>query len=465
MMKSIITHRSLSLLIRIKQFMKLSTARFIVLMFALIIFIGAILLNLPLASRNGQSIGFLDALFTATTSTCVTGLVVVDTYSHWTLFGQIVILCLVQIGGLGFMTIATLVSLFFGRSITLRERMLMAESMNQDHMMGIVRLSKHVLIGTLLFEFFGACLLMLRFIPEFGVVNGIYKSIFHSVSAFCNAGLDLMGQKTAFSSLTTYAGDLIVNLTVMILIVVGGLGFSVWEDVLSNGFRFQRYRLHTKLALGMTGILLVFGWMSIFAFEYHNPDTIGSFSFGGKVLASAFQSVTSRTAGFNTLHLNELTPPSLLITKILMFIGGSPGSTAGGIKTVTMAVLLASVLASIHGTQDVNIGFHRIPRSLVYRSVAIFMIGCVAVIVATLGLMVADQLQLEVALFEAISAFATVGETLGITPYLSSISKCILMALMFFGRVGVMTLTLALALKRKRGKQMFRFPEQNVMVG
>lgn len=455
----------LSFLLRLKRKMRLTTTRFIVLIFIGIILLGAVLLCLPAASRNGQSIGFLNAFFTATTATCVTGLVVVDTYTHWSLFGQLVILCLIQMGGLGFMTFATLLSLFVGRTITMKERLLMAESLNQNKMVGIVRLSKHILLGTLMFESIGTLLFMMRFIPEFGFLNGIFKSLFHSVSAFCNAGIDVMGQKEAFSSFTAYSGDVIINLGIMLLIIIGGLGFGVWEDVLVNARNMRRCRLHTKLALVVTAVLLVIGFVLFFVFEYSNPATMGNMPLGQKLMASLFQSVTPRTAGFNTIDIAAMTPASKLTTNILMFIGGSPGSTAGGIKTVTLAVLIFAVVAAVKGANDVNISKRRITHNLVNRAVAVLMIGMIVVIVATLAIMAVDGFSFEDTLFECISAFATVGLSTGITPHLSAFSKLVLIGLMIFGRVGVLTISVAFALNRKNGNEKFRYPEENVMVG
>ena len=455
----------LSFLLRLKRKMRLTTTRFIVLIFIGIILLGAVLLCLPAASRDGQSIGFLNAFFTATTATCVTGLVVVDTYTHWSLFGQFVILCLIQMGGLGFMTFATLLSLFVGRTITMKERLLMAESLNQNKMVGIVRLSKHILLGTLMFESIGTLLFMMRFIPEFGFLNGIFKSVFHSVSAFCNAGIDVMGQKEAFSSFTAYSGDVIINLGLMLLIIIGGLGFGVWEDVLVNARCMRRCRLHTKLALVVTVVLLVTGFVLFFVFEYSNPATMGNMPLGQKLMASLFQSVTPRTAGFNTIDIAQMTPASKLTTNILMFIGGSPGSTAGGIKTVTLAVLIFAVVAAVKGANDVNISRRRITHNLVNRAVAVLMIGMIVVIVATLAIMAVDGFSFEDTLFECISAFATVGLSTGITPHLSAFSKLVLIGLMIFGRVGVLTISVAFALNRKHGNEKFRDPEENVMVG
>ena len=310
--------------------------------FAAVIFCGAILLTLPIASKSGQSLGFLTALFTSTSATCVTGLVVVDTYTSWTLFGQIVILALIQIGGLGFMIVATTFALALGQKISLKERMILAESINRDDLQGVVSLTRKILIGTFVIEGTGAALLSIRFIPKFGVAKGIYFGIFHSISAFCNAGFDIMGGYSGkFSNLGAFAEDPLVSIVIMSLIVIGGLGFAVLSDIISRrGSSPAKLRLHTKLVLVTTGALLLFGFLFFFFAEYNNPKTLGSLSCGGKILAAMFMSVTPRTAGFNTINLASMRVSSIFVTIFLMFVGASPGSTAGGIKTTTFATIL-----------------------------------------------------------------------------------------------------------------------------
>ena len=454
----------LTMLLKIRRKIRLRPTTMIIAMFGLIILTGAVLLNLPIASRDGQSIGFLDALFTATSAGCVTGLIVADTYQQWSYFGQLVILALIQIGGLGFMTMATLVSLFFRRTITYRERLLMAESLNQNHTTGIVRMTQHILIGTFILEATGALLLSINFIPRFGVVGGIYRGIFHSVSSFCNAGFDLMGKHGAFSSLTEYQPNVVVNIVIMGLIILGGLGFAVWEDIITvRGFK--NYKLHTKLVLLITAILLIFGTVAFFALEYNNPETLGPMSMKNKIMGAAFQSTTVRTAGYNTIDQAGMTEGSKFISILLMFIGGSPGSTAGGVKTVTMGILLFTVFASIHASSDVNIYGRRMKRNNIYRAVSIVLIALAAIVVATIILMIADNVTLTESLFETVSAFGTVGLTLGITPSLSIASKLALIALMFFGRIGIFTIALAFALRSKRKHRNFRYPEGDIMVG
>ncbi|MBZ4645040.1 MAG: trk/ktr system potassium uptake protein [Petroclostridium sp.] len=432
--------------------------------FASVILIGAVLLTLPIASRNGNSIGFINALFTATSAVCVTGLVVVDTYTHWTIFGQVVILSLIQIGGLGFMTMATLFSLILGRRIGLKERLLIAESLNQYSLEGMVRLTRQILLGTLLFEGAGALILSIKFASEYGLALGIYKGIFHSISAFCNAGFDLMGDKGKFSSLVSYVDDTVVNLTIMALIVIGGLGFSVWEDI----YRVRSFRglkLHTKLVLVVTAILLVFGFIIFFLLEFNNPKTLQPLSMKGKILAAMFQSVTPRTAGFNTLSLPDLTNASKFITIILMFIGGSPGSTAGGIKTATAGVLFFAVLSVLKGSEDTNMFKRRLNTEVVLRSLAIVVISLGIVIVTTTVLSIFEKATFIEQIFEAVSAFGTVGLSLGITPNLNTASKIALIITMFLGRVGVLTMGLALTIKMQKSNAKYKYPEGKVMVG
>jgi trk system potassium uptake protein len=422
------------------------------------------LLNLPTSSKDGHSIGFINALFTATSAVCVTGLVVVDTYTHWTVFGQVTILLLIQVGGLGFMTLATLFSLVIGRRISFKERLLIAESLNQNSPQGMVKLIKDILLGTLIFEGLGAIILSIRFIGEFGVKDGIYRGIFHSISAFCNAGFDLMGNYGQFSGLTTYVEDPVVNLTIMALIIIGGLGFAVWEDVYKTR-NFSELRLHTKLVLVVTAILLIFGFVFFLAMEYSNAKTLQPLSFKGKILASMFQSVTPRTAGYNTLSLPDLTNASKLMTIVLMFIGGSPGSTAGGIKTATAGVLLFSVISVLRGCKDVNIFKKRLEIDVILRSLAVFVLSIIVIISTTVVLSISENATLTEYLFESTSAFGTVGLTLGITPLLSSVGKAALIITMFLGRVGVLTMIMAITVRMQKSEVRLKYPEAKVMVG
>ncbi|HYE81806.1 MAG TPA: TrkH family potassium uptake protein [Clostridia bacterium] len=446
------------------KILKIKQTQAIVIGFAAIILIGSILLNLPVSSKDGHSIGFINALFTATSAVCVTGLVVADTFTHWTVFGQIVILLLIQIGGLGLMTLATLFSLALGRRISFKERLLIAESLNQFSPQGMVKLIKDIIVGTLIFEGLGAIILSVRFIGEFGVTNGIFKGIFHAVSAFCNAGFDLMGEKGQFSSLTAYVEDPVVNLTVMLLVIIGGLGFAVWEDIYKTR-NFSELRLHTKLVLTVTSILLISGFIFFLVLEYSNARTLQPLSLRGKILASMFQSVTPRTAGFNTLPTGGLTEASKLVTMILMFIGGSPGSTAGGIKTSTVGVLLFSVISVLKGGNDVNVFRKRLEIEVVFRSIAIVILGLIVIMSTTIILSIFGQASLMEYLFESISAFGTVGLSMGVTPKLPGVGKAVLIITMFLGRVGVLTMGMAIALRMQRSEIKLKYPEGKVLVG
>lgn len=432
--------------------------------YAAVILAGALLLCLPCSVRNGVPPSFLDALFTATTSTCVTGLVVHDTYTYWSAFGHVVILCLIQIGGLSFMVIATLFSLLIRRTITLKERMLIVESLNQDNIQGIVRMTRNILIMTLSVEAAGALLLWPNFAAEYGWLPALGKSVFHSVSAFCNAGIDLMGETEAFSSLTGYAGNVMVNLVITLLIITGGLGFSVWYDIRQKK-SLRRLSLHSKLVLTITAFLLAGGTVFFLIVEYDNPATMGNMSFGDKLLASWFQSVTTRTAGFNTIDLNAMTVSGKFMSMILMFIGGSPGSTAGGLKTVTFAVLLATVISVLRGNRNVNVFHRRLSGALVMRAITILFLS---ITVCGVGVMILSMCNPEFAFidicYEVISAFGTVGQTLGITPDLAAGSKITLIVVMLLGRVGVLTTTFAFAMRMNQEGTNFTYPEEKVML-
>ncbi|KXG76156.1 TrkH family potassium uptake protein [Thermotalea metallivorans] len=441
---------------------KLNPAQILVLGFAAVILIGAMLLTLPIASKSGESIGFIDALFTATSAVCVTGLVVVDTGTYWSGFGQVVITLLIQIGGLGFMTMATLVALIFGKKITLRERLVMQEALNQFNIQGIVRLTQYILITTFIIEGIGAILLSIKFIPIYGLWKGIAYSIFHSISAFCNAGFDLIGD---FKSLTPFVKDPLVNIVVCVLIVSGGLGYSVVLEILQKR-SFRRFSLHTKLVLLITGILAVMGFIVILALEYNNADTMGGLPFKGKLLSAMFHSITPRTAGFNTLPTDKLTMASIFFTIVLMFIGGSPAGTAGGVKTTTAGVLLWTIISEIRGKTDTEIFHRRIPREIVSRCLAIVGIAGALVVMVTMLLTITEKGHsfLEI-FFETTSAFGTVGLSLGITPKLTPIGRIILSLTMFAGRVGPLTVALALASQQQKNKGAYKYPEEKVIVG
>lgn len=444
---------------REKKASALSPAQIVVVGFAVTILVGAMLLNLPFASKSGESVGFINALFTATSATCVTGLVVVDTGTYWTNFGKVVIIGLIQVGGLGFMSMATLFSMLVGKKISLRERLIIQESLNQNDLAGLVRLTRHILIGTFIIEAIGALLLSSVFIPEKGIMKGLAYGLFHSISAFCNAGFDLIGNGR---SLTPYVDNITVNLTICSLIILGGLGFTVIADVLQKG-KAQRLSLHTKIVLTMTAVLILAGFALFSLFEAGNPSTLGGLSAKGRVLGAFFQSVSPRTAGFNTIDLAAMTDSSKFLTIILMFIGGSPASTAGGIKTSTFALLVIAIITLIKGREHVEIYKRSIPYSAITKSLAVFGLAMTLVVTVTMILNITEKFDFLDILFEAVSAFGTVGLTLGITSGLTSIGKLVLIFTMFAGRVGALTILIALASREK--KTLLKYPEGKVIVG
>lgn len=422
------------------------------------------LLSLPISSNDGTFTSPVDALFTATSATCVTGLITVSTAVHWSAFGKTVILVLIQIGGLGVMTLASLASFAINRTFTLQERMVMSAGLNLTDNAGIVRLTRRVLLGTLAFEGVGAILLSIRFVPLYGLARGVRYGIFHAVSAFCNAGFDLLGTPdNPYPSLTGMVSDPLVNLTVMTLIVVGGLGFFVWSDVYDKR-RFRRFRLHTKLVLIMTGALLLAGFFLTLLFEWSNPETLGSLPAGGKALAAAFQSVTLRTAGFNTIDQAALTGPTQAIGCALMLIGGSPGSTAGGVKTVTAAILLLSTLSALRGRTRVTAFGRQIPPRSIINAITMLIVGVTLSVSGACAISFLDKAPFHQSLYEAVSAFGTVGVSMGLTPALSLPSQLILIALMYLGRVGVLTLGVAVLMRHREPPKM-SYPEGHVMVG
>lgn len=440
---------------------QLNATQTLALGFAAIILIGALLLTLPFASKDGASIPFINAVFTATSATCVTGLVVYDTFSQFTLFGQIIILLLIQIGGLGFVTMVMMFALFLGKRIGLRERVLVAESLSSMQIGGVVKLVKRVLFGAILFEVAGALLLSTRFIPEFGYGRGIWFSLFHSVSAFCNAGFDLMGVKAPYSSLVSYVGDPLVTLTIAGLIVFGGIGFVVWGDVVDHGLRFKSYKLHSKVVLTTTAILIVLGAVLFLILE--NDTVFAGMDTGTKVLAAIFQSVTPRTAGYNSIDNAALSEAGKALTIILMIIGASPGSTGGGMKTSTLSVILLSLLASIRNREDTNVFHYRLGDDLIhqaYRSATLYMIMFLG---GTFILCANGHFSLTDSLFETASAIGTVGLSTGITRSLDNICKTALILLMYAGRVGSLTVFLALAKRNAISK--LRNATGNIIVG
>ncbi len=426
---------------------KLTYTRIIALGFMGMILFGGFLLSLPIATKSGDATPFLDALFTATSATCVTGLVIYDTYTHWSVFGQLVILVLIQIGGLGFMSIVTMASIFLGRRIGLSERKLLVQSTSIMELGGSVALLKRIVFATIIFETAGAILLATRFCPLFGFKTGIYFAIFHSVSAFCNAGIDILGGFGPFCSLAPFQNDPIIILTITALIIIGGIGFIVWDDIYHKKYHFRSYRLHTKLVIIMTGLLLIGGTILFLIFEY-NHTLLGK-PFLEKILSSFFMATTPRTAGFSVVDLNKMSNSSSLLTMLLMFIGGSPGSTAGGIKTTTFAALVMATVAASRHLPNVNVFKRRIENSIVRQATSIFSIYLFATLSATMLICAITPFGLKEVLLEVISAAGTVGLSAGITPHLNIVSKITILLLMYGGRVGILSLALVLAEKHQ----------------
>lgn len=442
--------------------------RMMALGFLCVILVGTILLSLPISTVSHHSLGFHKSLFTATSAVCVTGLVVADTGTTFSIFGKLVIMVLIQIGGLGFMIFATLVMLALGRRISLRNRVLIRESMNMTNLSGLVRLSKWFSMLALLIELGGALLLSIRFIPRFGVQKGILFSVFHAVSAFCNAGFDLFGN---YESLVQFQRDPTVLLTITMLIVLGGLGFSVLTEFLHFRFHFSKYSLHTKLVLVITGILLVMGMVLIFALEWDNPQTLGddSLSVGDRLVNALFQSTTLRTAGFATVDQAKLTDSSKLISVIFMFIGASPASTGGGVKTTTMSVLVLLIISVVRGRDRVNVFGKQLSPNTVKRALAIVFISLGIVIICTCALSISERANGKDMLdlvFEATSAFATVGLSATGTQTLNGFSQSLLIPIMYFGRVGPLTLAFALANRMENNpRNRVHYPEEKIMIG
>lgn len=425
------------------------------------ILLGAVILSLPVSSRDGTTTPFINSLFTSGSAFCVTGLVVYDTYTHWSGFGQLIILLLIQIGGLGFMTVVTLFSMFLRRKIGLRERRLLKETANTMKLGGIVLLIKRILKGTFLFESLGTLILTFRFYPEMGLKKAFYNGLFHSVSAFCNAGFDIMGKYDQFSSLTKYSEDIAVNITIMSLIVIGGIGFIVWDDVVINKFHFKKYLLHTKIVLTSTLILISGGALLFYILEM--DASMANMNMEEKILASFFQSVTPRTAGFNTIQMTKLSEPGSFLTIILMIIGGSPGSTAGGIKTTTLTALLFGALCSAKNTTDISIFKRRIEQSAIQKACSITVIYILTTIAAVMIISATQDFSLKQVLFEVYSAAGTVGLSMGITPYLNDFSKIIIIFLMYFGKVGSLSMALVFG-ERKETVSVLK-PVEKLSIG
>lgn len=429
--------------------------------FFLIIFIGTLLLLLPFASRPGEHTSFLEALFTSASATCVTGLVVVDTFSHWTLFGQAVILCLIQIGGLGFITIGITVSMLLRRKIGLKERGLIRESFNIIELRGMVRLTKRVILGTLFFELTGAVILSLCFIPKMGVFQGVYYGIFHSVSGFCNAGFDLMGRYASFSSLTGYNSHPIVLLTIMALITIGGIGFFVWNDLYEHKFHFRKYALHTKIVISFSFLLIFGGALLFYLLERNN--LFAGMNITDTVLNALFCSVTPRTAGFNTVDVGSMTDGGKLLTVVLMFIGGAPGSTAGGVKVTTIVVLFIYIKASLTRTVGYNVFGRRLEDEALHKAAAVFCTNLTLAVAAVIIVCGLQNFNGTNALLEVFSAIGTVGMTAGLTTQLNTASRIVIILLMYLGRVGSLSFAMSFTDKKKIAHVMQ--PAEKINIG
>lgn len=445
-----------------KKKQKWSTTKIIAVGYVLVITIGTILLMLPVSGRNHEPVPFMDAWFTATSATCVTGLVTHDTYTYWSSFGQAVLLVLIQIGGMGFMTIAISAMTLTRKKIGLSKRLLMKESVGAPQVAGVVRMSRLILGGTVFFEGLGALLLSFYYIPRLGFGKGLYFSVFHSISAFCNAGIDLMGYYQPSSSLITAADSYLVGITIAGLILVGGIGFLVWEDALRWKWHISRYRLHSKVVLAAAVALVAGGTLFMFLFEYGKPSMEGK-NLGEQILCSFFQAVTPRTAGFNTMDLNQLSPSSQMLMVCLMFIGGSPGSTAGGIKTTTMTILLLTIWTEFKKRKDVELFKRRVEGEVIRHAACILMFYGSLAFVSSMIICAVEGIGAKEVIFEVVSALCTVGLSLGITAEVGTLSHIILILLMFIGRVG--GIIILIAFSSRLSAIPSKLPAEKIAVG
>ncbi len=446
-----------------KRHMKLSPTKIIALVFVGIILLGTGLLMLPAASRSGVSCGFRPALFTATSATCVTGLVLHDTWTQWSGFGQCVILGLIEIGGLGFMSAASLVIFIFRKKIGLRQRMVIAQALSLNEMEGVVRLQKWVLFGSLSIQLLGALILMLRFLPDYGIRQAAVWGVFHSVSAFCNAGFDIFGSLNPGGSLITFNYDPVVCITLMALVVVGGLGFFVWEEI-ARVRSFKKFSVYTKLVLITTFVLIVAGAALFMAMEWNNPQTLGAMTPGQKILNAFFQSVTLRTAGFASVDQAVLTDGGKALSLMIMLIGGSSGSTAGGLKTVTFVVLLLFIWSRIRGKNTVSVFKRTIPNDKVLDAMTIASVMVGLALFGAVFICITSPVSFTDGLYEAVSALATVGLTAGVTGSLSIPAQFLIIMFMYFGRVGVLTISLGFLMGDK-AEDRFRYAHTNLLIG
>lgn len=451
------------MLISKKKFnLKLNGVQTLALGFLILIFIGGTILSLPIASADGNFTNYLDSVFTATSAVCVTGLVTVDTGTHWNTFGKVIVILLIQVGGLGFMCLSTFLAVILGKKITLKERLLVQESMNAFDIQGLVKMVTYVIKFTFSVELIGAIILSTQLIPEFGVVRGILYSLFHSISAFCNAGFDLFGH---FESLTNHNTNSVILITIATLIILGGLGFTVISELYKYpSQKIKRLSLHSKVVLSVTAVLIIGGTLGMLLLEYNNPETLGVMGLKDKLLNAYFAAVTPRTAGFNSISTDVMTGASKFLTIILMFIGGSPGSTAGGIKTATFGIIVLTVVSVIKGREDTEVFGRHLSKETVYKAFALLIIAMSLVTFVTMILTITESKEKFIdLLYEATSAFGTVGITTGVTQRLSTIGKILIAITMYLGRVGPLTVALALT-TRKRGKG-FKYPEGKILIG
>ncbi len=436
---------------------KLSSFQIIILGFAGVIVLGALLLMLPISTQNGAVTPFSKTLFTATSAVCVTGLIVFDTASYWSGFGQLIILIMIQIGGLGVISVASFLSMLAGRKISLMQRQTMQNALSAPQMGGIVKLTRFIFLVSFAIEGIGALLLMPVFMTKYGI-RGIWMAVFHSVSAFCNAGFDLMGNQTGqYSSLTSFAGSGYVTLVICLLIMIGGIGFLTWKDIAVKKTRFKEYSMQTKVILVTTAILIVIPAVFFFFSDFANEPL------KDRICMSVFQAVTPRTAGFNTADLNKMSDAGRSVMMLLMLIGGSPGSTAGGMKTTTIAVLFANAIAVFRKRQNANCYGRRIDDSTVKNASAILFMYVFFSMLSAIIISITDGISMQMGMFETFSAIGTVGLTLGITPTLSAVSRFVLILLMFFGRVGGLTIIYA-AFSQKDASTL-KYPMENITVG
>lgn len=455
-----------------KKSFELRTTQVIALGFVILILTGSVLLSLPFASADGRATPYIDALFTATTSSCVTGLVTVVTGQHWSLFGQAVILVMIQLGGLGVVSFTTLLLMIAGKRIQLKQRMLIQEAYGFDTLTGMVRMVRKMIWGTLIVEAVGAVLYMFVYIPRYGLAKGIWVAVFTAVSAFCNAGMDLMGA----DSMMAYVSHPLMNLVTMALIVIGGLGFFVWWDLLAAARRVfrqkmslrqsvRRMSLHSKLVLCVTAALIFGGGLVFFILEHNNPATMGNLTLGGKIWASIFQSVTLRTAGFASIDQGGLRTGSLLLGCVLMFIGGSPGGTAGGVKTVTVTLLACAVLAIVNGHEDVELGHRRVKMENVMKGICVILLQVFFLVISTFALCcIESDIPFIQIMYETFSALGTVGLTMGITEGLSVAGRLVLIASMYFGRLGPITMAMIMNVNGNKKKIHRRLPDGKVFI-